>query len=62
MAFTLRKMLPAERNYPMHEQELLAVVHALKTWHFYLNGSYFIVYTDHDTLCHFSTQPKLTRR
>lgn len=62
VAFTSRKLNSAERNYPTHEQELLAVVHALKTWRFYLDGSHFIVYTDHATLQHFPTQPKLTRR
>ena len=62
VAFTSRKLNPAERNYPTHEQELLAVVHALKTWRYYLDGSHFIVYTDHATLRHFPTQPKLTRR
>jgi len=62
VAFTSRKLQPAERNYPTHEQELLAVVHALKTWRYYLDGTHFIVYTDHATLRHFPTQPKLTRR
>jgi len=55
-------MNAAERNYPTHEQELLAVVHALKTWRYYLDGAHFIVYTDHATLRHFPTQPNLTRR
>jgi transposase InsO family protein len=62
VAFTSRKLNSAEKNYPTHEQELLAVVHALKTWRYYLDGSHFIVYTDHDTLRHFPTQPRLTRR
>ena len=62
VAFTSRKLSRAERNYPTHEQELLAVVHALKTWRYYLDGSHFIVYTDHATLQHFPTQPNLTRR
>jgi len=62
VAYTSRKMSSAERNYPTHEQELLAVVHALKTWRYYLDGSHFIVYTDHATLQHFPTQPNLTRR
>jgi hypothetical protein len=62
VAFTSRKLNPAERNYPTHEQKLLAIVHALKTWRFYLDGSHFVVYTDHATLQHFPTQPKLTRR
>lgn len=62
VAFTSRKLSQAEQNYPTHEQELLAVVHALKTWRYYLDGSHFIVYTDHATLQHFPTQPNLTRR
>ena len=62
VAFTSKKLSPAERNYPTHEQELLAVIHALRTWRYYLDGSTFVVYTDHDTLRHFPTQPKLTRR
>ena len=62
VAFTSRKLNSAEQNYPTHEQELLAVVHALRTWRYYLDGTHFIVYTDHATLRHFPTQPKLTRR
>ena len=62
VAYTSRKMNAAERNYPTHEQELLAIVHALKTWRYYLDGSHFIVYTDHATLRHFPSQPNLTRR
>lgn len=62
IAFTSRKLQPAERNYPTHEQELLAVIHALRTWRYYLDGTKFTVNTDHDTLRHFPTQPKLTRR
>jgi hypothetical protein len=62
VAFTSWKLQPAERNYPIYEQELLAVVHALCTWRYYLDESHFIVYTDHATLRHFPMQPKLTRR
>jgi hypothetical protein len=62
VAFTSRKLQSAERNYPTHEQELLAVIHALRTWRYYLDGTKFTVNTDHATLRHFPTQPKLTRR
>jgi hypothetical protein len=62
IAFTSRKLQSAERNYPTHEQELLAVIHALRTWRYYLDGTKFTVNTDHATLRHFPTQPKLTRR
>jgi RNase H-like domain found in reverse transcriptase len=62
IAFESRKLSAAERNYPTHEKELLAIVHALKTWRFYLLGRHFLVQTDHATLRHFSTQPNLTGR
>jgi len=55
-------MQSAEWNYPAHEQELLAVIHALRTWSYYLDGAKFTVNTDQATLRHFPTQPKLTRR
>jgi len=53
-------MQSAEWNHPAHEQELLAVIHALRTWSYYLDGAKFTVITDHATLRHFPTQPKLT--
>lgn len=64
VAYESRKFIPAEVNYPTHEQELLAVVHSLKTWHCYLEGSPFtvIVRSDHKPLQHFLTQPHLSRR
>jgi hypothetical protein len=63
IAFEARKFNPAERNYPIHEQELLAVVHALRHWRCYLEGCKKVtVITDHDTLRHFFNQKDLSRR
>ncbi len=64
IAFLSKKMLPAERNYPVHEQELLAIVIALKEWRHYLSGVAFTirVVTDHKSLIHFQTQPHLSPR
>jgi transposase InsO family protein len=62
VAFTSRKMNPAERNYAAHEKETLAIMHALSKWRVYLEGRRFTVYTDHATLQHFPEQPKLSRR
>ena len=62
VAFTSRKMNEHEWNYATHEKETLAVIHALKKWHVYLEGRHFIIYTDHATLRHFTEQPDLTRR
>jgi hypothetical protein len=38
IAFESRKLKPAERNYPVHEQEMLAVIHALHAFRCYLEG------------------------
>jgi hypothetical protein len=47
IAFELRKLSDAKKNYHTTEQEMLAVVHALKTWQCYLEGATFTVVTDH---------------
>ncbi|CDR49787.1 RHTO0S33e00188g1_1 [Rhodotorula toruloides] len=60
--FYSRQYIPAERNYPTHEQELLAVVAALKAWRVELLGVQFRVLTDHDTLRHFRTQATLLKQ
>lgn len=58
-----RKLLPAEQNYTTSEQELLAVVHALKVWRCYLEGwEEFTVFTDHRANTFLNVQPKLSRR
>jgi hypothetical protein len=48
VAYESRKLKPAEVNYGVGEQELLAVVHALKTWRCYVEGVPFTVVTDHN--------------
>ncbi|CAI7770301.1 unnamed protein product [Closterium sp. NIES-53] len=62
VAFESRKLSPAEQRYTTTEQELLAVVHALRTWRCYLEGVEFVVTTDHCPNTYFSTQATLTRR
>lgn len=62
IAFMSRKMNSAEQNYPVHEQELLAVVSALKEWRHYLHGRKFRIITDHQSLRYLSTQPNLSSR
>lgn len=62
IAFLSKKMLPAERNYPVHEQELLAIIVALKAWRHYLAGAPFHILTDHHSLTFLQTQPHLSPR
>ena len=63
IAFESRKLNPTERNYHVHELELLAIVHAVRTFRHYLEGcKHFTLFTDHHSLQHFFTQPTLSRR
>ena len=54
-------MNAAKVNYATHERELLAIIHALRTWRHYLLGNHFIVVTDHNSLKYLQTQPTLSR-
>ncbi len=62
IAFESRKLTPAEKNYTTGEQELTAVVHALRTWRCYLEGSECVVITDHNPLTYLKSQQNLSRR
>lgn len=63
IAFESRRLTPAEQNYPTGEQELLAVVHALKVWRCYLEGAHeFKVVTDHKAITYLDTVHLLSRR
>ena len=52
----------AESNYPVHEQELLALIQALGTWEHWLLGNKTYVYTDSRNLTYLATQPKMSKR
>ena len=62
IAYTGRKMKPAELNYPVREQELLAIMHALSVWRVYLLDRPFIVETDHKSIETILTQKTTNRR
>ena len=62
IAYISHKLSPAERNYKTHEQELLGIIHALKTWRYYLEGASFKINSDHKSLQELQSQPKLSRR
>jgi hypothetical protein len=49
-------------NYPTHDLELAAVVHALKIWRHYLFGQPCVIYIDHKSLRYFLTQLELNMR
>jgi RNase H-like domain found in reverse transcriptase/Integrase zinc binding domain len=62
VAFASQKLSNAEKNYPVHERELLSIVYALKEWRPYLRGSRFVIKTDHHPLRYMDTQSNLSKR
>ncbi|GJP55952.1 hypothetical protein CLOM_g14963 [Closterium sp. NIES-68] len=59
IAYESRKLNPTERNYPVHDKELLAIVHAFKVWRCYLTVVDGTVRTDHKSLQFIRAQPTL---
>lgn len=63
VAYESKKLKPHEHKYPVHEKELLAIVHACRAWRSYLLGApETVVYTDHASLRFIPTQPHLSPR
>nr|AAM01049.1 putative polyprotein [Oryza sativa Japonica Group]ABB47061.1 retrotransposon protein, putative, Ty3-gypsy subclass [Oryza sativa Japonica Group] len=62
VAYASRQLRPHEGNYPTHDFELAAVVHALKIWRHYLIGNCCEIYTDHKSLKYIFTQSDLNLR
>jgi hypothetical protein len=64
VAYHSKSLQPAERNYEIHDKELLAIVRALEIFRHYLEGrdDTIEVWSDHGNLVYFFTKQKLTRR
>jgi hypothetical protein len=62
IAYASRPLRPHETNYPTHDLELAAVVHALKIWRHYLMGNHCNIFTDHKSLKYIFTQSVLNMR
>ena len=45
-----RKLNKAQKNYPVHEKEMLALFDALEDWRHYLLGSEIHIFTDNSAL------------
>jgi hypothetical protein len=50
IAYASRLLKTHEQNYPTHDLELEAIVHALKIWRHYLIANKFHIFTDHKIL------------
>ncbi|KAF1334714.1 reverse transcriptase, partial [Globisporangium splendens] len=63
ICYQSRQLKPAERSYPVHDKELLAMKYALTKFRVYLLGSKrFTVYTDHASLLTAVKSPHLSQR
>jgi hypothetical protein len=62
IAYASRQLRKHELNYPTHDLELAAVVHALKIWRHYIMGTKCQVYMDHKSLKYIFTQKDLNLR
>jgi hypothetical protein len=62
VAYASRQLRPHDLNYPTHDLELAAVVHALKIWRHYLIGNRCEIYSDHKSPKYLFTQPDLNLR
>jgi hypothetical protein len=62
VSYASRQLRKHEENYPTHDLELAAVVHALKIWRHYLIGHGCEIYSDHKSLKYIFTQNDLNLR
>ena len=64
VAFISHSMTKEERNYDVHDKELLSIVRALEEWRHYLMGTKHEVevLTDHNNLLYFRKSQNLNRR
>jgi len=64
LAFFSRALNGAEKNYPIYDKELLAIVAALENWRHFLKGSShpFTIYSDHRNLLFQKKPEKMTQR
>ncbi len=64
VVFLSKSLSPVERNYEVHDKELLAVMRGLEQWRHFLEGAKHSVeiWTDHKNLEYFRTAQNLNQR
>jgi len=64
VAFISKSLSDIERNYEIHDKEMLAVIRCLEAWRYFLEGATvkFEIWTDHKNLKYFMKAQKLNRR
>ena len=64
VAFLSKLLNETERNYEIHDKEMLAIIQGLENWRHLLEGAHFKfeIWTDHKNLEYFMKVQKLNRR
>ena len=64
VVFISKSLSNTERNYKIHDKEMLAVIRCLEAWRHFLEGVAikFEIWTDHKNLEYFMKVQKLNRR
>jgi len=64
VAFISKSLSDTERNYKIHEKEMLAVIRCLEVWRHFLEGTIvkFKIWTNHESLKYFMKVQKLNWR
>ena len=64
VAFLSKSLSPVERNYEIHDKEMLAIIRALQEWRHFVEGAEHPceIWTDHKNLEYFMTAKQLNRR
>ena len=64
VAYISKLLNEAERNYEIHDKEMLAIIWCLEAWRHFLEGAkgQFKIWTDHKNLEYFMKAQKLNRR
>ena len=64
VVFLSKSLSMVERNYEIHDKEMLAIICAMEEWRHFLEGAEhsFEVWTDHKNLEYFQSAKKLNRR
>ena len=64
VAYISKSLNEAERNYEIHDKEMLAIIRCLEAWRHFLEGAkgWFKIWTDHKNLKYFMKAQKLNQR
>jgi len=64
VAFLSKFLNETERNYKIHDKEMLVIIQGLESWRHFLKGaqSKFEIWTDHKNLEYFMKAQKLNQR